>query len=311
MAKERQVNINKLLLNTKTPFSFEELSEKYNLGLNEVKTVFDELIEQGYRFVNIDGLFVRTTGNDGRASFDASKMFRGGLLHFGLISDTHLSSKFERLDALEAMYDRFDREGIKLVFHCGDLTDGFGVYKGQEFELKHLGQEDQINHVIRNYPKRSGITTVVIGGNHDLKMYEKGGCDPLIQVTRARRDIAYIGQYSARVKMGDMVTADMLHPTGSQAYALSYRSQRMINAMSPEDLPNMLFSGHYHCSFSMRYRGVDFVQVPCFKDPSPNFEKRLGLVSTIGGWIIDGKSNGEVVREFNPRLVTFANSVRR
>jgi predicted phosphodiesterase len=303
MAKE--VNLRREVLNLKDGFTVVGVGEQFKVGVDAVTKVLDTLIEEGFRFVNCDGTWLRTRANEGRVNYDASKFFKGGILHFGLVSDTHLGSKFERLDALEVMYDRFKQEEVKAVFHVGDLTDGTGIYRGQEFEQTIMGQEAQIAYTIAHYPKRDGIQTIVIGGNHDEKMYEKGGCDPLVQIARARKDIVYIGQYAARVKMDRQVTMDMLHPLGNQAYALSYKAQRNLNAMNPEDLPNIYATGHYHCAFSMNYRGVDFIQVPCFKDPSLQFEKRLGLVSCIGGWIVDGKSNGETVREFQPRLVKF------
>jgi len=301
----KEVDIRGEVLKLRGEFTPKTVSERLKVGVESVTHVLDTLIEEGFRFVNVDGTWIRSRTNEGRVNYDASKLFLGGLLHFGLVSDTHLISKFERLDALEAMYDRFVQAGVKTVFHDGDLTDGVGVYRGQEFEQKALGQEAQIDYAIKHYPKRDGVQTIVIGGNHDLKMYERGGADPLVQIARARKDIKYIGQYAARVKMDDQVVMDMLHPMGNQAYAVSYKAQRAMNAMDPNDLPNILTYGHYHNSLYLNYRGIHFLQTPCFKDQSLQFEKRLGMTSNIGGWIVDAKSNGEAIREFTPRLVTF------
>lgn len=311
MSKEKQpLDLSKEVLKIRGEFDPKELSEKFNVEQLEVTKVIDTLIEDGFKFVNVDGIYIRSKSNEGKITYDASKLFKDGLLHFGLVSDTHFGSKFERLDALEVMYDRFEQAGVKAVFHVGDVTDGSHVYKGQEFEQKILGQQRQIDYTIKNYPKRKDIVTYAINGNHDLKMYESSGSDPLVVISNSRKDIKNLGQYAARVKMGDRVTMDLLHPMGSAAYALSYKAQRNINAMNPEDLPNIMAYGHYHCAFSMNYRGVDFIQVPCFKDASLQFEKRLGLNSNIGGWIIEGKSNGEIVKEFNPRLITFKNTIK-
>lgn len=311
MGKERIVDIRKEVLKLKDEFTPESVAERFKVETDAVTQVIDTLVEDGFRFVNVDGSWMKTKSNEGQVSYDASKLFKDGLLHFGLVSDTHLGSKFERLDALEVMYDRFQQAGVKTVFHVGDLTDGSHVYRGQEFEQNILGQQAQIDYAIKNYPKRDGIQTIAISGNHDLKMYEGSGADPLVPIARARKDITYIGQYSARVKMADKVTMDMLHPMGSQAYAVSYKAQRAINALAPEDLPNILTYGHYHNSLYLNYRGIHFLQTPCFKDPSLQFEKRLGLTSNIGGWIVEGKTNGEVVREFQPRLITFSNNIKR
>ena len=37
-----------------------------------------------------------------------------------LISDTHLCSKYDRLDILNYLYDKAEDRGIKYVLHCGD-----------------------------------------------------------------------------------------------------------------------------------------------------------------------------------------------
>jgi len=312
MAKRtKEIDLRGEVLRVKGVFTPEDIAKRLRLEIGAVTHVLDTLIEEGFRFVNVDGSWTRSRASEGGANFDASKLFKDGLLHFGLVSDTHLGSKFERLDALEAMYDRFVQSGVKAVFHVGDLTDGTGIYVGQEFEQKVLGQQAQIDYSIAHYPKRDGVQTIVIGGNHDEKMYERGGADPLVQIARARKDIKYIGQYAARVQMADSVVMDMLHPMGSQAYAVSYRPQRNINAMDPNNLPDILTYGHFHNSMYLNYRGIHFLQTPCFKDQSLQFERRLGMTSNIGGWIVEGKTNGETVSEFMPRLVTFGAKGRK
>ena len=41
-------------------------------------------------------------------------------LNLLLISDTHLCSKYDRLDILNYLYDKAEDRGIKYVLHCGD-----------------------------------------------------------------------------------------------------------------------------------------------------------------------------------------------
>lgn len=300
----KEIPLTERILKQKGPFTLEQIAKQAEVDSKEVREIFDFLQDNGYIFAETDKGFVRSKTSPERAAFDASRLFDRGLLHFGLVSDTHMGSKQERMATLERMYDKFQQEGVKVVFHAGDWMEGVGVYRGQEFEVHKYGQEEQIEHCIKNYPKRDGIITVGIGGNHDLKQYERGGVDPMVQVARARKDIKYIGQYHAKAKMGGAVMMELVHPMGNVAYALSYKAQRDINNRPPEDLPNILAYGHYHTSYYMRYRGLDFIQVPCFKDAGA-FEHRLGLNPTIGGWVIAGKHNGETIYQMNPKLYTF------
>lgn len=41
-------------------------------------------------------------------------------LEFAIVSDTHLCSRYERLNELHTFYEICRKQGIKIVFHCGD-----------------------------------------------------------------------------------------------------------------------------------------------------------------------------------------------
>lgn len=66
----------------------------------------------------------------------------------------------------------------------------------------------------------------------------------------------------------------------------------------------MMFWGHYHTAYYMYYRGIHFLQAPCFKTQGL-WEKRLGLNPTVGGWIVDGRIKNGKITEFKPTLYTF------
>jgi hypothetical protein len=58
---------------------------------------------------------------------------------------------------------------------------------------------------------------------------------------------------------------ELLHPDGGQAYALSYKAQRYINNLNPQDVPDIMVWGHYHTTYYMHYRNVNFIQAGCFR----------------------------------------------
>lgn len=300
----KEVDIRKEVLKLKTGFTPKEIGERFKVDSNAVTQVLDILIEEGFRFVNDGDTFIRTRSKEPSKRFEGKSIFPGREFTFGVVSDPHLGNKLERLDELNKMYDIFKQEGISVVYNCGDNFDGVNVFNGQEFEVHKHGQQEQIDYFVEKYPKREGIKTYAITGNHCLRAYEHGGCDPMVAAANRRKDIVYLGQYDATVKLRDEVTLELMHPAGNVPYALSYKPQRDINNRSPEDLPNALFYGHYHTSIYMHYRGIDFLQVPCFKAAGA-WEHRMGLNPTIGGWIVSAKSNGETLNSFNPRLVTF------
>lgn len=84
---------------------------------------------------------------------------------FAVVSDTHLGSTEEKLDALHTFYDICRKEKITQVLHCGDLINGWGIFKGQENSTHVFGAQAQSDYVIKNYPRVDGITTRFITGN--------------------------------------------------------------------------------------------------------------------------------------------------
>lgn len=246
---------------------------------------------------------VRNVIYPNQGEYDLSEKI-GNPFHFGLISDPHLASKQEKLHELNEMYQTFKREGVSLVFNTGDISEGYGVYRGQEFEVKCAGQDEQVDYVVANYPKVEGIETYFITGNHDLRQYERGGIDVGKPISERREDLHYLGQMTAKIKMLNDTTMELLHPDGGSAYALSYKAQRSINNLNAEELPDILAWGHYHTSFYMNYRNINFLQVPCFKGQGL-WEKRKGLSPTIGGWLVDGKIEGNKITQFKPELFTY------
>ena len=292
------------ILDQKEPFKPEDIARELEVGAGVVTQMIEALQEEGYSFIKEGEYVVRSKDKKDGDVFDASKLLDPMYLRFGVISDTHLSSKKERTEELEAIYDTFQSEGIHMVFHVGDVSDGVKIYRGQELEQLHFGQEEQIGYAVKTYPKREGVNTFAISGNHDLREYERGGVDPLVQIVSHRKDIKYLGQMSAEVKLAEGVKLELVHPDGGSAYALSYKAQRDINNRSPGELPDILCYGHFHTSFYMHYRGIHFLQTPCFKGQG-NWEKRKGLNPTIGGWLVEGQIVGDRISQFKPELFTF------
>jgi len=297
--------IQEYVLNQKEPFTVDQLSEITGIGITSIQRTVNSLIKDGYTFNRVDNYYIRSKVKIGGVIFDASRFLDKRYLRFGVVSDTHLSSIHERTDELHSVYDIFQKEGVKVVIHAGDVTDGWGVYRGQEFEIKHIGQQAQIDHAISVYPIREGMQTFFITGNHDLRQYERGGIDIGKTLASQRSDMTYLGQIYARVKIQE-TSMDILHPDGRTAYALSYKAQRLINNLQPKMVPDMMVWGHYHTSFYMHYRGIEFLQAPCFKDAGL-WEKRLGMNPTIGAWMVDAvlSDDTQFINSFQPHLFHF------
>lgn len=90
--------------------------------------------------------------------------YSGESIKLGIVSDTHMSSLYERNDFLHLAYTIFEQEGISAVYHSGDILAGENMYRGQVYELYKHGAKAQINWCIQKYPK-SNLKTYFITGN--------------------------------------------------------------------------------------------------------------------------------------------------
>ena len=114
------------------------------------------------------------------------------VLKFAIIGDTQLGSKYAQISHLNNFYKLCASEGIKDVYHTGDITDGLKMRSGHEYELYKTSADDMVQDVIDNYPKIDGITTHFITGNHDASIYKQVGYDIGNTIAEKRPDMKYL-----------------------------------------------------------------------------------------------------------------------
>lgn len=249
------------LLQTGEMYTFRELAEKAGLTKPQLDLALNELrkTHRNIRFLKFSKQYQldkTPTPYFQLHNFSHILPLEGVI---GLISDTHLGSVAERLDILEHAYTTYKECGVEHVFHTGDIVDGDGnVYPGHQNHI-HCRGDDQLAWCIAKYPRREGITTHFIGGNHDLKGFQKSGVDPMEKlvtgfehrgkVVKGRSDLHYLGQMGTQILMPQEVVMDMLHPDGGSVYAKSYKIQKRSEAMNRETRPELSVSGHKLCPF--------------------------------------------------------------
>ena len=232
------------------------------------------------------------------------------VIKFAIIGDTQMGSKYTQLTYLHSFYDLCEREGINTVYHTGDLTEGLKMRVGHEYELYAVSADDMRDDVIKNYPKKDGITTYFISGNHDASIYKQVGYDIGQAIANARPDMKYLGRDCAVINLTPKCTLELRHPWDGTAYALSYKIQKMIEAMESDSKPNILAVGHYHKAEYLFYRNVHALQTGCFQGQTP-FTRGKGISVHIGGWIVTIRVDEEgTIQGFAPEFVPFYASVK-
>lgn len=208
----------------------------------------------------------------------------GKRIKIGIIGDTHIGSKAQKVAELRTYYEYARREGVSAVFHTGDILDGIGVYPGQEFEVITPSIDEQIKILKNEYP--DDITTYFILGNHDYRIWQKTGIDIGKMIEAEKSKMIYLGITRAHISLGG-IKIELWHGSGGGAYSLSYKLQKYIESYVPGEKPRFLFVGHYHTSAYLPiYRNVDAFLSSCFQGETL-YTKRKGIHPTTGGWILD------------------------
>lgn len=225
------------------------------------------------------------------------------IIRFGLTGDRHTGSLYQHADALHAFYKHCKSEGIRLVLDAGDILAGHRVYKGQEFELRDLGCDAQLERLEKDAPR--DIPTKFITGNHDASFKNEAGIVVGKAIERAVPEYTFLGEESAQICFqtpnGPFVV-QLMHPGGgAKSYALSYQLQNIIRDLSGGTKPDMLAAGHYHKAFFMpSFRNVAGLCVGTFEKQTP-FMARNGLAAHVGGWIVEvvkGEGHNRIKAEF-------------
>lgn len=232
------------------------------------------------------------------------------ILKFAIIGDTQLGSKYAQISHLKSFYELCASEGIKDVYHTGDVTDGLKMRSGHEYELYKTSADDMVQDVIENYPRIEGITTHFITGNHDASIYKQVGYDIGNTITEKRPDMKYLGRDCALIFLTPNCKLELRHPWDGTAYALSYKPQKMIEAMESDSKPNILAIGHYHKAEYMFYRNVHCLQTGCFQGQTP-YTRGKGISVHMGGWIvtIHVDKNGTITR-FGSEFIPYYSSIK-
>lgn len=215
------------------------------------------------------------------------KVKGGDEFAFGLIGCTHFGSLCCNQSAMEAFYEYAASRGIGTIYHGGDVLDGHRVYRGQEFELRDVGLEAQIERFKRF--NNHGLKTKFITGNHDQSFKSLAGVPVGKIIAEANPDWEFLGEEQARVTFATSSGSYelmLIHPGGGSSYALSYRPQKIVESLEGGTKPNMLAIAHYHkAEFMPSYRNVATIQTGTFQNQTP-FMARQGLAAHVGGWII-------------------------
>jgi len=304
--------LKRLLVSGSRAYTVNDLADALNVSKDVLLSLIGSLTDKGM-LINIHKSVVTATLSPPTGSEVHEIKARGvEVLRFGVIADTHLASRYCRLDALSAMYDIFTGEGIDTIFLLGNIVDGEARFN--TFDLIEHGIKGQTDYLVDNFPHREGVTTKFItGDDHEGWWIQREGINIGAHFeseakAQGRTDLQYLGHMEHNIEFKrpqGSAFMRLLHAGGGSSYAYSYSSQKILEAMQGGEKPTILLIGHYH-KFDYTYpRGTHALQAGCFEDQTP-FMRKKKLEAMIGGCIVEiHQDERGIVRSFGVRWYPF------
>lgn len=308
--KDRVFNF---LLKSKKHQSFEQLSDKFDVGIGKIKSIIDELKSENKNFdFHDDSVGMAETIQKSKPTVIDAKHLVGKRIKFGFVTDNHLGSKYERLDVLNAVYERFKMEGITDVYNAGNVIDGEARFN--KFDIHKYGMQAQCDYFAEVYPRIDGMTThFITGDDHEGWYVQREGVNigkfmERCALDAGRTDLKYLGHMEHDIifkTKGGQAVMRIVHPGGGSSYAYSYTSQKIVESYTPGEKPHIVLGGHYHKACYNYIRGVHFLQGGTTMDQSP-FMRKKRLEAHVGGWIVEiQQGENGVIQSFQCEWIPF------
>lgn len=306
--EERENRIAKLKSYLKRSHTLDQICKYLSVDRTEALALIEELRRDNYEieYNHVEGKYkfqkkiprtIRTFDHD--FGVDTT-------IEFMVISDTHLCQKKQQITFLNWLYDEAKRRGLSTVYHVGDISDGYYKHRQDHvYDLFAIGADEQRKYIVENYPKREGITTYFILGNHDETHIKNGGANIGSQIEVWRDDMISLGVGYAKVWLTENCRMDLFHPLDGSSYAVSYSGQKYIDSITGGDKPNIMFTGHHHKAMYFMYRNIHYFEAPSVTARTA-WMHRKKIQNVSGAWFIKIKVDDQghitsVLPEFIPQ----------
>ena len=215
---------------------------------------------------------------------------------FGALGDSHLGSKYERLDVLNDLYDRYQAAGVDRVFHTGNWIDGDEPKNRHDISVH--GMEAQLDYLAAEYPLRKGLVTYAVTGEDHEGWWTRsegidiGGRAEDTMRKHGREDWVNLGFMESHVRLvnansGASSVVAVVHPGGGTAYALSYSIQKIIEALEGGEKPAVGLYGHYHKIWCGNIRNVWCICTGAQQDQTVFTRNKVKQEVHVGGTQIE------------------------
>lgn len=228
--------------------------------------------------------------------------FEGRTIKYAYITDTHAGSVYFSEKAFDYALAEIEREKCEFILHTGDISEGMSGREGHIYECTHLGFDRQREYIISLLGK-CGLPWYVIDGNHDRWFGKKSGAFIVKDLGQFLGNVTFLGHDEGDLVI-DGVSFKLWHGEDSSSYAVSYRVQKIIEAFTGGEKPQILHCGHTHKQLYMFSRNIHAVSGGALSKQS-KWMRGKRLANHFGFWIIETCLGEEQVKWFSPRWYPF------
>lgn len=227
---------------------------------------------------------------------------KGTKIKFGIISDTHIGSKdFEESWLLTAFQD-FKEQGVDIIFHVGDVTEGMSNRPDQIYSLSHIGYDEQKQYAIELFSK-TDIPIYAVDGNHDRWYIKSNGAKIVKDIAAAAPNFNFVGHDYAEIRIGGLDIM-LWHGEDGSSYATSYRIQKIIESLRGGEKPHLLFAGHVHKHGYFFDRNIHSFLCPAMQRQTA-FMRGKRLPAHTGYWTVEIVFSNNEVKRCSPTYTPF------
>lgn len=211
--------------------------------------------------------------------------FGGQRIRIGAITDTHIGSKYFSPDRLLQAFKEFKKQGVDIVCHGGDVTEGMSNRPGHIYELDQLGYDRQRNAAVEILGHWKG-KMFLIDGNHDRWFIKNTGALMVKDIAKMLPNAEFLGHDEGDISLKGKAVLKLWHGEDGSSYAISYRLQKVIESLSGGEKPSVMFFGHTHKSTYLFERNVHCYSLGCVQSQS-SWMRGKRISAHTGFWIID------------------------
>lgn len=316
MCRERQKEVAEVAIDKGVDFAADmfglsrETVRRYIRGMRNAERPQDDVVEKNVWLKKIAEQYsdkeLRQIAN-GKLGQKEKKQhihnFEGEELTIGVLSDTHIGSKYTDLDHIKEAYEVFAREGVDFVTHSGDVTEGLSNRAGHVYECTEVGYDAQREKSIEVLSQWDLTPQYIISGNHDLWARMTAGANIVKDICRHVEGAVFLGDNEGDLQVRG-ATIRLWHGLDGSSYAHSYRLQKLVESFTGGDKPDVLLAGHVHKATYCFDRHVHCLSTGCIQKQS-SWMRGKRLPAHTGFWVVRLTVHDKGVARFAPAFFPF------